>query len=60
MKWKSPEMLAVNHVDAGEVTRLELVDIVIKVKPWPRFCPEWLVKVVLKQGEPLNHGKYDS
>lgn len=57
---ESGEVLAV-HVDAGEVTRLELVDIVItgEAEKDPDF-----IRVIrqsgLKQGEPLNHGKYDS
>lgn len=57
---ESGDVLAV-HVDAGEVTRLELVDIVItgEAENDPDF-----IRVIgqsgLKQGEPLNHGKYDS
>ncbi|MCZ4299578.1 hypothetical protein O4G74_16070, partial [Henriciella marina] len=57
---ESGDVLAV-HVDAGEVTRLELVDIVItgEAENDPDF-----IRVIsqsgLKQGEPLNHGQYDS
>ncbi len=48
------------HIDPGEVTKLELVDIVItgEAEKDPAFA-RLIERSGLKAGEPLNHGKYD-